>query len=124
MHNVIFKFLMEAPGVLEPAIPEVPPTTFSYEHALIKMLLTLGALLVFIFLAVWTLKRLSNAKWRTGGSSRKIHVLEKRPLSPKSMLYLIAVDGKKVLISESSLEVRTIAPIEEWESCSHEKNND
>jgi hypothetical protein len=35
-----------------------------------------------------------------------IKVLEKRILSPKSILYLVEYEGKKVLVSESHLNMK------------------
>ena len=40
-----------------------------------------------------------------------IQVLEKRMLSPKSILYLIEVEGQKVLVAESQHEIRRL---ESW----------
>lgn len=102
--------LQEAPV---PGQPDhlAPPPTPTYEHALGKMLLTLLGLIVLIFLTIWMLRRLSGSK-TNGASSRSIKILERRPISQKSVLYLIEVDGKQVMISESQLEVRTITTLE------------
>ncbi len=43
---------------------------------------------------------------------KNIKILEKRPLSAKSMLYLIEIDGKKAIISESTLEVRKLVDLD------------
>ena len=40
-------------------------------------------------------------------------VLEKRPLSPKTMLYLIEMNGEEVVIAESQLEVRVLSSLTE-----------
>ncbi len=85
----------------------------SYESAFFKMLLTLGGLILLVFLTIWILRRLSQGKFGSGGASRTIHILEKRPLSAKSMLYLVQIGSKQVLISESQFEVRKIASLEE-----------
>lgn len=81
----------------------------NYEGAFLKMFLTLGVLLVAIFGAIWLLKRLSNGRLLSRAGSRTIQILERQPLSPKTMLYLIEVEGKKTLIAESQLEVKVIA---------------
>lgn len=90
--------------------PEAPP---SYEATFVKMILSLGALLVLIFLTVWALKRLSSGRLRFMNQGMGIKILEKRPLSPKSVLYLVEIGGQKVLISESQLEVRKITDVSE-----------
>ena len=44
--------------------------------------------------------------------TKNIKILEKRAISPKSLLYIVEIDGKKILISESNLEVRKIKEID------------
>lgn len=80
----------------------------SYEHAFIKMILTLGGLLLLVFFTLWALRKLSHGRVGGFGSMKKIKVLEKRPLSPKTILYLLELDGKQVFVAESQLEVRAI----------------
>ncbi len=84
----------------------------SYEGAFMRMLLTLGGLLVLIFLTVWFLRRLGRGRFGGGLSSRSIKILERRTLSPKSVLYLVEIEGKRVVIAESQLEVRRIATLD------------
>jgi flagellar biogenesis protein FliO len=86
-------------------------TTQGYETAIFKIFGTLGALVAFIFVTVWILKRLSHGRLAAFNSSRSIKILEKRPLSPKSILYLIEVKGKKFIISESQCEVRYLSTL-------------
>jgi flagellar biogenesis protein FliO len=80
----------------------------SYEGTLLKMLTTLGGLLLLVFLTIWILKKLSNGRFGGMGPSKKIIILEKKPLSPKTLLYLVELEGKKILISESQFEVRML----------------
>jgi flagellar protein FliO/FliZ len=104
----ILSLLADAAPVVAPAAPEALP---SYEGAFLKMFLTLLALVVGIVGTVWFLKRLSRGRIG-GGSGRSIVILEKKPLSPKTMLYVVEVEGKQALIAESQLEVKLIMPIE------------
>ena len=97
-----------------------PPETASfsvategYKVAIFKTFGILVFLLGFIFLTVWALRRLSQGRLRTGNHYKSIKVLEKRPLSPKSMLYLVEVYEKKFLIAESQHEVRPLATVAE-----------
>jgi len=53
---------------------------------------------------------------------RAIKILEKRALSPKSMLYLIEVGGKPFVISESQLEVRLVQTLDWNETFSPESS--
>ena len=95
--------------------PAAPDSSFlskaqdsSYEHAFIKMILTLGGLLLLVFLTLWALRKLSHGKMGGFGSQKKIKVLEKRPLSPKTVLYLLELDGKEIFIAESQLEIKSL----------------
>jgi flagellar biogenesis protein FliO len=47
------------------------------------------------------------------GSGRSINILEKRALSPKSILYIVEIGNKKILIAESQVEVRALTTYEE-----------
>ncbi len=87
----------------------------SYEHAFMKMILTLGGLLFLVFFTLWAIRKLSRGKMGTFGSIKKIKILEKRPLSPKTVLYLLELDGKQVFISESQLEVKKLLEPQEIE---------
>lgn len=98
---------------LEPTIqhqefPSSVKDSESYEHAFIKMILTLGGLLVLVFLTLWLLRKFSQGRMGGFGSTKKIRILEKKPLSPKTILYLVELDGKPVFISESQLEVKIL----------------
>jgi len=57
-------------------------------------------------------KKISKGRFRSFNYLKSVKILEKRPLSPKSMLYLIEVGGKQVLIAESQFEVRTVATLD------------
>ncbi|MCB1107849.1 MAG: flagellar biosynthetic protein FliO [Chlamydiia bacterium] len=92
--------------------PTFHKTTESYETAFIKTIVVLVGLLVLVILTVWMIKKISNGRLRSFNSLRSVKILEKRPLSPKSMLYLIEVSGKQVLIAESQLEVRTLTHLD------------
>lgn len=105
----------ETPIPSEPApapLPSSTEVTTSYESAFVRMLVTLLGLVALVFATFWILRRLGKGKF-TMGSGRLINVLEKRALSPKSMLYIVAIGNKKVLIAESQVEVRALTTYEE-----------
>lgn len=91
-----------------PSIPYQP----EYKPAFFKMFSILIALLVLIFLTFWLFKRIMHVKLHQSNLTKNIKILEKRALSPKSLLYLIEVEGKKIVISESNLEIRKIKDLE------------
>ena len=76
--------------------------------AFMKMFLTLTALVVLLLVSYWFLRRLIQNRSQRGNVDAAIQILEKRMLSPKTMLYLIEVDHKKVLIAESHLEIKRL----------------
>lgn len=111
----IFCFGMYAADIPPPQMPQpqdIIPTE-SYEHTFVKMLASLLGLLALIVLTIWMLRRISRGKTGGSGSNKTIKILERRPLSQKSALYLIEVGGKQVLIAESQLEVRALTSFEE-----------
>ncbi|MFI5334091.1 MAG: flagellar biosynthetic protein FliO [Chlamydiales bacterium] len=97
------------PGQPQSETIVTPP---SYEHALGKMLLTLLGLIVLIFVTVWIMRKLSAGRLGRMHANSSIKILEKRALSAKSMLYLLEVEGKQILVSESHLEVRPLSTLE------------
>jgi flagellar biogenesis protein FliO len=102
-----------APGQEVPApLPSSNDMTNSYESAFVRMLVTLLGLILLVFLTFWVLRRMGKGKFKMG-SSRHINVIERRAVSPKTMLYIIEIGDKKVLISESQVEVRALTTIEE-----------
>ena len=97
---------------LVPPSPEVMMP--GYEGAFLKMFLTLIALVVAIFFTVWALKRLSRGRFHSMNSNRTIKIIERRALSPKTVLYIIEVAGKQAVIAESQLEVKRLLTLEEF----------
>src|SRR5580700_9630268 len=92
-------------------LPSSQEMTDSYENAFMRMLVTLVGLAFLVFATFWILRRLSKGKFKMG-AGHTIHILERRALSPKSVLYIVKIGNKKVLISESQLEVRTLTSVE------------
>ena len=97
-------------------VPSVSPIDMvpGYEGAFLKMFLALIGLIVAIFFTVWLLKKITQGKWSGGNSNRAIKIIEKRPLSPKTMLYIIDVDGQQSVIAESQLEIKHLMNLEEF----------
>ena len=91
----------------------LPMSSGDYGAAFMQMFLTLIGVVLLLWVTVWFLRRLIQKRLQKGLGIEAIQIIEKRMLSPKSMLYLIEVDGKRVLIAESHLEVRRISEIHE-----------
>ena len=97
----------------EPKVSPLAPPTQNYQKAFYRMFCFLMGIVALIILTYWLMKRFMNAKIQQANESKSIKILERRVISPKSVLYLIEAEGKKVLISESQQEVRPIHSLEE-----------
>lgn len=80
--------------------------------AFAKMFLSLTVLVLLLVVSFWFLRRLIQNRMQKGGSDASIRVLEKRMISPKTMLYLVEVDRKKILLAESHLEIKRLESFE------------
>lgn len=87
-------------------LPSPDMASAEYGAAFVKMFITLIALSLLLWGTVWLLRRIIQKKLQKGSGERAIEILEKKMLSPKTMLYWVEVEGQKVLIAESHLEVR------------------
>jgi flagellar protein FliO/FliZ len=90
-----------------------PPMPGDLGAAFAKMFLTLVSLLLLFGISFWFLRRLIQNRLQKGGDHSLIHVVEKRMISPKTMLYVIDVDGKKILVAESHLEIKRLDSLPE-----------
>ncbi len=111
----IFEETVNAPPPAEHTHPEAPTedlTQTSYGHALTKMVLTLAALLALFALSYWLLKKVGRHRVTGMNNLKAIKIRERRPISPKTTLYLLELAGKEILIAESQLDVRPLAAYE------------
>ena len=92
---------------IDEALKEAPQTG-DVGAAFAKMLLTFGALIFLLFLSYWVIKRLIRVRLEKGSRVSSISVLERRMLSPKTMLYVVEHEGKKVLLAESQVEIKKL----------------
>lgn len=109
--NFPYKFEEEVKNVDE-------ESHFFYQF--IKMLGTLGLLVAFMLFASWFLKRLMSSRIQQMNTSSHIQVIEHRPLSNKSAIYLVEALGKTFVVGESmqgiSLLLNYDKPFDELES--------
>jgi len=75
----------------------------------LNMMATLGIVILLIFIVAWFLKRLMNTRLEQVNATSGIKIAEKRMLSPKSTLYLLEVEDKKILIAESINGITSVA---------------
>ncbi len=99
-----------------PPLPSSEQMTKEYEGSFIRVLASIVGVILLIVATFWILKRLGRGNFGKSGANKTIQILERRPLSPKTVLFLVQIDNKRVLLSESQLEVRGLASVEELES--------
>lgn len=85
------------------------PSMGGYEKTIMHTALVVFGFILFLLLLVWLLRKFNKGKVHSAG--REISVLERKPLSHKSVLYLVKVNNKKFLIAESQLEVKAMRPV-------------
>lgn len=86
----------------------------SFQDKFLHMLLVLGLMVAFMWLASFALKRLMRSRITTIGSGTgRIAIVESRYLSPRATLHLVSVDGKTHLIAESPTQVTHLAEVKE-----------
>ncbi len=77
-----------------------------YQKSFVRMMVLVLVFIVLVTAAYVFLKKMIKGKYRPSGPSQSIKILEKKVLSPKTMLFLIEVEKEKVLISESQVHVK------------------
>lgn len=84
--------------------PTVIPMN-DFGAVLFKMLTALLIIVLMLFATYWVLKKLIGKRSFRGAPEQAIHIIDKKMLSPKTALYLVEFEGKKVLFAESHLEI-------------------
>jgi flagellar biogenesis protein FliO len=80
----------------------------NFQNAILKTFLSIVGLITLILFTIWLLRRISNNRHTFGMKSHSLQILEKRLLSPKTTMYLMEIDGKKVVFAESMLDVKVL----------------
>lgn len=92
--------------------PSHPTNLTTYEPSFWRMILTLIGIVVLLLLTLWLFRRIGRGRFggKFGGGTA-IVVLERRMLSQKSALYLVEIGDKRVLVSESQVNVQHLATL-------------
>lgn len=98
-----------------PPLPSSEQMTKEYEGSFLRVLGSVIGLILLIVFTFWVLKRIGKGNFGKLGSSKSIQILERRPLSAKTILFLVQLGNKRILISESQLEVRSLTTAESLE---------
>lgn len=74
----------------------------SFTMQLLSMFTTLGILVVAVLIFTWFMKRLLNTRLQQMNSTSAVKIIERRALSPKSIIYILEVKDQGIILSESS----------------------
>ncbi len=84
----------------------------SFSELMTKTLLLLIAILAALFVATWCMKKMNRFKLKTQEEPSRIALIEKKVLSPKSILYIIEIDGHAIALAESATNgVQLLQPL-------------
>lgn len=72
-----------------------------------KTAFMITGLIALILLTIYLLKRFATNRTMSANQMSHIKIVERRAISPKSTLYLIEFGNRKLLLSESQLEIRS-----------------
>lgn len=92
-------------------LEEIKHESNSFQEKFFNMLFILAMLITFMIFAAWLLKKVMRTRLSTFNASSHIKILETRNLSPRSTLYLINVEGRSILISETGATVTHLATL-------------
>jgi flagellar biogenesis protein FliO len=90
---------------------QIEMPTQRYEASIVKVFMSFLGLIALAALSFWLFRRVNRLRL-SGSGAKSIAILERRALSPKTMLYYLEIEGKKVLVAESHLEVKKL---ESWD---------
>ena len=95
---------------------------YNFASEFMRMLSILGMMILVLLIVSWVLKRMMSTRMERLNTDSTIQILERRPLGPKAALYLLEVEGKKMVIAESPSGIHHLADLEaeKEESSSHE----
>ncbi|MGD2168778.1 MAG: flagellar biosynthetic protein FliO [Chlamydiota bacterium] len=109
--TTLSKFILLAQVINNPEEPVFPVQ--NYEGSIMKMFMTLLALIVLLIITALLLKRFLRFRMQASSVGQSIQIKEKRILSPKTILYLVEVEGQEFLVSESQVQIQKIDTLKE-----------
>lgn len=105
MINLFLSFF--AAELATPSEGDIPMIVENVEGVFFRMIISFLLFILFAGASLYFLRRFLRGRGQRG-PSQNIHLLEKKAISPKSMLYLVQVGEEKILIGESQVELRRL----------------
>ncbi|MCF7806299.1 MAG: flagellar biosynthetic protein FliO [Simkaniaceae bacterium] len=84
----------------------------NFKVTFFKTLTLIVLALGIVFFLLWLVKRFSNQRFSSLNHQKHIKIIEKRPISPKTMLYVVEIAGSHLLVAESQLEIKLLSKLE------------
>lgn len=77
------------------------PSTGELYLEFFKMIFMLGVIIAFLLLIMWFIKRMLSSRIEQLNTTSVIKILERRPITPKTALYIVEAFDKRLMIAES-----------------------
>jgi flagellar biogenesis protein FliO len=98
----------------------VPMEDYNFVTEFVRMISILGAMIGVLLLVAWGLKRVMNTRMEQINETSNIRIIERRALTPKANLYLLEVEGKKMVVAESPAGIHHLTNFETEREEAHE----
>lgn len=105
---------------------ELQLENYSFAEEFMNMLSTLGVFLLALLALAWMLRRVRQTRTEQINQNSLIKVIERRILAPKGILYLVEVEGQRMIISESpsGIHYLTSLPDSEGEAVTPDRKSE
>ena len=70
-----------------------------------KMLLILAALITLMYFIAWYMKRMTTVRIDQYNDSSSMKILERRQVSQRTTLFLMEIEGEKIVMAETPTSV-------------------
>jgi flagellar protein FliO/FliZ len=82
--------------------------TEQYKTSFIRTVLLIFGIIFLVIIVIWVLRRMGGTKPMMSNHYKNIKILERRALSPQTILYQVEIGGRQVIISESKVQVSAL----------------
>lgn len=99
----VFPLLLQASNesMVKHLLESENPSTDSFMAEFLTMLLMLAMTLIGMLIVAWLLKRFLYTRLAQANQTSGIRVEERRALGPRSLIYLVEIEGTRIIIGET-----------------------
>ncbi|MDP1836632.1 MAG: flagellar biosynthetic protein FliO [Chlamydiales bacterium] len=97
-------FLLELPKdspMVQHLLDSNNPNADSFMAEFFTMIVMLGLTLIGMLIVAWFLKRFLYSRLQQTNSTSGIRISERRTLGPRSMIYLVEIEGSRFIVGET-----------------------